>query len=117
MESQDLSGKARMRLWQADAIKLLLLPVLLATNALNGVLSLMLRMIKGPGGRIFALALFIGGLTIAWLTTGILLKEWYEAVVGFWRQPFSEHGVFFAIAIPVMLFVLVKIAVAASDKR
>ncbi len=108
-DSRGTTTGAWLRLRQADMIKLLLLPLLLVTNALNGVLSLLLKAMKGLGGKIVAAVVVVGGLAIVWLTTGILIKELWEAVLGLWQKSFWDHGVFFVVAAILVPVVLVKI--------
>ncbi len=98
---------ARLRLRQAAALNLLLRPILLAANVMTAILLLVSRAIKTPGGNIVKVALVLLVLAITWLTAGIMIKEWCEAIAGFWRQPFSQHGVYFVIAPPVVLFIIV----------
>ena len=115
-ESHDITVSAWLRLRQADVIKLLLLPVLLAANALNAVLSLVVKAVRGPGGKIVGAMLVVGGLALVWLTTGILLQELWEAVLGLWREPFWEHGIFFVISGVAAPIVIVKIAAMYSQR-
>ena len=61
------------------------------------------------------LVLVVGALFVTWLTTGILVQEFWEALIGLWNRPFWEHGIFFAVAPGFMILALVVFVMRHMD--
>jgi len=102
----------RRRAW---VVRATLSPLVLLTNLMTTVVLFLTALIEGRVGGVILLMLVAGALFVTWLTTGILLQEFWEAVTGLWNQPFSEHGVFFAAAPGFMILALVIFVMRHMD--
>lgn len=104
-------GPARFEVawWRAqcaNAILIALKPLTLTATFLSLMAEGVTRLIRGKGGKMLAVIVLLVGLGVTWLTAGIFLQELWEGLEGLWRRPFREHGIYFVIAVPVMLAAL-----------
>jgi len=100
---------------RAWAVRVALSPLMLVTNLLTRLAQILSAAIQGRFGRMIVVALVVGALLVTWLTTGILLQEFWEALTGLWKRPFREHGIFFAVAPGVMILALVVFVMRHRD--
>ncbi len=99
----------------AWAVRTTLIPLVLATNLMTRIALILTAVIQGRFGRMIVLVLVLGALFVTWLTTGILVQEFWEALTGLWDRPFREHGIFFAVAPGFMILALVVFVMRHTD--
>ena len=103
------------RIQLANALSFALKPLILVANFLSFIARGLIYLIARKGGGIVKILFFSAGLGLMWLTTGIFVQEIYEGIEGFWKYPFLEHGIYYVIAIPFTIAILMW--VAGSHRR
>ena len=83
----------RLGLW---TLKALFAPLVLVWKIAELFILGLTAMISGAGGGIFIILLI---WAVAAFTTGLLLQELWNALVGLWQEPFLKHGIFYVVGI------------------
>ena len=110
-------GQPSGRRFMARGTTLFLWSLSFAARLLTAIVQTLTHAIQMRGGSIISILLFALTIAAAWLTTGILFQEVYEAITGLWQRKFWEHGIFFSLAAPFTIVVLVIYMIShQSDK-
>ena len=94
------------RQWGLRLIKILFAPLIFISGILEFTLKGLTAIIRLRGGGVITIFGFLILLALSGLTTGLLIQEIYGAIIKLYREPFSDHAIFYGIGLAIAFFAI-----------